>query len=930
MTLNFGLTLDERCHPTPTTLIDTVYVGANGLVQLLEQAIGLPQTVGSTEHLRTEQYRQVLEQYLTAHKTAYFAASFAADALATATAVLVQRDELVATGLLLTELAPEHLADAPRIATLADIERESQASGLPIQGFADRVAALIHTFSDAPEGIAALGIDSIQLNEMLNLLPLPYRILFAILQYHNIKILDTAHGATVTGYTDIHQFQRRLLRQANTTAQQTASIDGSLLLIHAKRDTDAADYLATVLRQNPILRPLLLIPEKDRTIENALLQEGLPALGILSASLARPTLQILKLAASFLWRPIDPYKILEFLTLPIKPLRDDLALRLAAQMAAEPGLDGEKWYAIVEDYFAKLGEKAILDPSLEVRALREQYNFWFTRRRYDTAKPVPRSEVIDVFGYVQRWARKTYDETNAKYSSLLVLSEQAKRIKEVLEALPERVRDLSYLQIERLVRTLYQPSPVQLEQPELHGLDHIYSEAGIIAPVATTVWWNFGSTHNEHFFARWYKPEFAIINALLQQKYAAVTADYTLDTPERESACRLWQRSRPALLTTETLVLIIPEKVVGSELLEHPLLSELKANFSNWSALVVDIDAIANGATGATVWTDYNKENLSSRALPTVPALLQLADPDRLLRRSATEKIYFTALDALLYYPYQYVFKHHLRLKKSTILSISPDNTLKGKLAHRIFEGVLTTTDDISTVELFYAWIDRRLFTVLNQEGATLLLYGREPERAHFVQTVKRSAWVFCNALRRNNWTVLGTEYDLTGTFDDLEMGGRTDVVLQNTAGERCIIDLKWRGANYRSKTIANEKELQLVLYSKLLMQQEGKPNDWAHAAYYIIESEQFIARNTSAFSEAIVPPKIVNDHHTAYNAIYKRMIDTYRWRSTQLQEGAVEVRTTETLAALDQAYIDAAFLLELLELPSESAKFDDFGTLVK
>ena len=93
-------------------------------------------------------------------------------------------------------------------------------------------------------------------------------------------------------------------------------------LLRAPRDSHAVTFFAELLRQNPTLLPLILLPDMNLLLEQNLLQEGQPAMGVLSASLARPSLQVLKLAPAFLWEPVDVFKFMEFVTLPVKPLHN--------------------------------------------------------------------------------------------------------------------------------------------------------------------------------------------------------------------------------------------------------------------------------------------------------------------------------------------------------------------------------------------------------------------------------------------------------------------------------------------------------------------------------------------------------------------------------------------------------------------------------
>jgi hypothetical protein len=81
--------------------------------------------------------------------------------------------------------------------------------------------------------------------------------------------------------------------------------------------------------------------------------------------------QTLKLAPVFLWAPVDVFKVMEFLTLPLKPFDDDLAVEIARVLADKPGLFSDMWFAAINDYFSK--------PSVPPTA-RKHYEFWFVRK----------------------------------------------------------------------------------------------------------------------------------------------------------------------------------------------------------------------------------------------------------------------------------------------------------------------------------------------------------------------------------------------------------------------------------------------------------------------------------------------------------------------------------------------------------------------
>ena len=241
-----------------------------------------------------------------------------------------------------------------------------------------------------------------------------------------------------------------------------------------------SSWLAKKLGQNQKFKPLCLIPEKSRAIDNALIQEGLPSLGILSASLARPSLQILKLVTTFLWQPIDPYKILEFVSLTVKPLRDDLAFQIAIQIARTPGINSQGWRIMIGRYFANLEEQAQNDTTIDVASVRSQFDFWFNRRRFDVSRTVPKKDAIEIFEYLQNWAIEEFQDSNEKNTSMIVLSDQARRVKDLLEALPQATTQLSNLELERIVRTIYEPSPVLFKEKEIGHLSFVHQSSAII------------------------------------------------------------------------------------------------------------------------------------------------------------------------------------------------------------------------------------------------------------------------------------------------------------------------------------------------------------------------------------------------------------------------------------------------------------------
>jgi len=897
MKLIFGLTLDDSFFPQPNyTSGGAYFAGPKGLIQILEGHLGCTRINTNNDYIRIEQYRQSLLEYLTTHSSPFFETSFKADQFAAAAELLSRRDELLLSG---WDFKAE-ASSPPRLLCLARVEAICRKNGLRA-GFADRVDRVLQLIGQRKQPLQWIGIC-----EPWERLPPVYRRLLDRLSRAGVNIEQLPQPKVSSSRPDLALFQQRLSGQDKEAAPVKARGDGSLVILRAQRSTDLAAFLAKTGQLNPSFHPLCLLPNKNRTLDNAFVQEGLPSMGILTASLARPALQVLKLVTTFLWYPLDPFKVLEFLSLPIKPLEDELAHRLAVQMAQTPGAQSEAWYATLAAYFDELDQKAAYDKSLQPERIREQYRFWFERKRYDFNGAVPKEEVHAIFHYIKTWAKALFDEKGNDKQSLLILSEQAKRLTELVEALPEP--ELTPLELERLVRTIYEPAPIQFKAAEQGHWPFVYHPGAIYGPVNQLLWWEFIQSEPAHFFSRWYENERAFLAA----------QNIQLLRPADENALLIWRRKNPVFRVQDQLLLCIPEKHNGAETHAHPLMGNLQAAFDKLEDITLDINQPEQVQKVSELLIPPSKEKVIVRQLGQPRPFVKIHRPEKL---NLNEEETYSSLDRLFFYPYKWAFQYKLKLRKSSILSIVRDNTLMGNLSHRLLEKLLRAGPFDWSKEEIYRWVNKEGRQLLSKEGAVLLLYGKEPLRVSFLNKMQYAAWSLISLIKNNGWSVAGIEQNLAGDFNGIPVKGRMDLLLER-GREKAIIDLKWRGLNRRKLVIKNEEDLQLVLYSKL-----SEPEQyWAHTAYFIIEKGQMVARNNLAFKE-INPVEAEADHNEVHQRIMEKMEATLKWRQRQLRDGLIEIRCQLTHQELEDHYGDE--LLELLEMKSQDAPFDDYRTLI-
>ena len=61
--------------------------------------------------------------------------------------------------------------------------------------------------------------------------------------------------------------------------------------------------------------------------------------------------------------------------------------------------------------------------------------------------------------------------------------------------------------------------------------------------------------------------------------------------------------------------------------------------------------------------------------------------------------------------------------------------------------------------------------------------------------------------------------------------------------------------------------------------------------------------------------------------SIWDKMQKTFEWRLLQIKNGKIEIRTSFTCKELEEIYGDE--LIDVLEMKTDDAKFDDYRTLI-
>lgn len=948
MRIRFGLMFQETTYPEFVDGFEHSFSESSFLVWA-EQQLGLEKT-RPQEHLRIEQYRQILEAYVEVNPNAFFVQSFKADSFSTADLLLKMRDELLLTAwdFKAQEGMPLRLRQFVTI--------EQYAIGKLEAGFSERFLAIENALQTH-----TLPVAEIYLNEPLALMPLHWQRLFNQLQLQGVILeqIILQKQNSLSQKTDLDVFKARILNAdniENASAKAALKGDGSLLVLQANHDTDAAYFLAKFRRTNNDYAPVLLLDrQKSKTLDIAMIQEGLPSFGLQSISLARPMAQLLKLSTAFLWEPIDVYKILEFLSLPNKPIVASLARNLADAIAKRPGLFGALWTSTVARYFGKLRDdikakqalgESTFEEEKQLKLAESQYEFWFSKRqRHNRRHGVTVKECSQLFDYIYKWAAqeidtvkervRNYEEiiTKQLYKdetdlmrlrskiesqqqsqiSLNALRIQAERLLQVMDvySIKENAR-LSPLELERIMKALEEPAPLILRPKEV-GYWHYFTHTSTVTEsIDSLIWWNFVDTPRSALFSIWYP----------QERMYLDTLGYSLDAMDKKQALTIWQNKRTLAAVEKQLILVIPKTVEGQNTAPHPFWCDLEAIWGHdLKKIIYAIKPFVESSdntlpNNTTTLGKYFKipvyQQLQAVEKRTVESFLHLGEiaPETWHKEQES----FTGLENLIYIPYQWAFESNIGLKRSSILSVTKENTIKGNLAHSMVQDLVQQIQEGKVKweeEAIAEWFTNEFPIYLDYEGVTLQMFGKEADRTQYHNQLQYAIVQLMKYIKENGWSFLASEKNLQGEISKRKIVGIADLVLyrnvkgRNNYKEFCIVDLKWKSASRLETQMLSNEDLQLIIYSKLIYQtleKEENPfefnaNDWAHTAFYSLKDAKFIARTNLAFRQAKIANSAINvkgsipiDLDNLYVQqcvdIWKKIEHTYQWRIQQLEAG--------------------------------------------
>jgi RecB family exonuclease len=246
----------------------------------------------------------------------------------------------------------------------------------------------------------------------------------------------------------------------------------------------------------------------------------------------------------------------------------------------------------------------------------------------------------------------------------------------------------------------------------------------------------------------------------------------------------------------------------------------------------------------------------------------------------------YSSLEKLIYNPYAWLLEYPARLRASDILRVAEGPRLCGMLAHALVERWVRAGSPLTGTESRAAvWFEANFDALIDEEGAVLRLPGRQVELAEFRLAARQALRRLHTHLRGAQVAALEAEQPLSGSFEGGELTGAADLVVTREDGRAAVVDMKWtrRAAAYREQ-LAKGRHLQLAIYAELLRQMTGRQPE---VAYFMLRDGSLHARDVSFFSGAHVA---TGPDAESADAVWQRLVVTWRWRQAQFARGTFEV----------------------------------------
>ena len=767
MDIIFGMFSDDAAWSQNNASLGEIVCGPGMFLDLLEQKTGLSGVPVSAPE-RINEYMQKIGVVF----PDWCRESFQLDKWSTAKQMLAMRDDLCLNGW--------NKSDAPSRKMKALEQIESSLLALS-PGIPDRMAAVYAELENFTFR------DTLYLTDDFDLLPGYWQKIICKLEECGMKVV-----------------QKKLAAKNNPDIIKVEGADEFALAEELCRFLSAGGSNSNVA---------VICEGKSEILDGVLHRSGQGMIGNTEPSRWRESLQILPLWLETMWKPFNPMRFLELLTLEHSPIPKIAARELAEALKKEPGIGGEAWQTAWQNIYTAVKENKFGfydDTDAECTKFEELRNF-LENKCFNSETGVLDRTLIERCEFLE----KRLNPQVEKHPELAIVLSHTKTLKKI--SADKGIIDK--MTLIRMLDSIVSTGTASQSCSQVTTFT-VFSHPGMLqGEFDTILWWNCINCKTKSNF-NWSDEESAVLPYFDRAK-------------ERKLENDSWQKAK--YLAKNELICFIPQSVCGEAVYPHALLDEpeiVKISPLYPHTLVDD----------SGVWTLGRRQKQLKKESIFEPHNEAFSIKNNI---APTRALSFSQIDNFITCPTKWLLKDYLGLQMPPALSLPHKSMMMGTLAHKVVELLYQEKETITAAEAKEK-AGKIFDKLISEMAAVFLLDENKLEKIRFRETLVNSISTLVAEINTRKLLVKSCEKELSGTFEGMKLTGYCDIYLEDAAGNGFVIDMKWStSADYEDKVNKN-KALQLATYANLL-----SPEDMdIQCAYYLFPKQQFLQNRKKEWAE--------------------------------------------------------------------------------
>ena len=667
---------------------------------------------------------------------------------------------------------------------------------------------------------------------------------------------------------------------------------------------DLLDAYKQVASHDEYYKEYVIINRDNVSLNHILFSWGKPLVGATIEESNPLTLQLFKLAMSVFSRPLNIQNLVSYLQLPVGPVPGKLRYALANILIAEGGFGDIDWNDIDEDKAKEL-QKAKVSSKWDLaiynyihddedktstpvqRSSKTNLLRYITDPTID-GKNIPTDVLKKYIGNINQWASAMANNEDVEDEMLKSqLSTVVSYFKQLANTLCN-TDTISYLDLEKHVRTIYQPISMTQAFAQVGPLHVVNSITQLLDSPQNLLWLDCCGADEK-------TDQYEFLNSAEKDW---LNSQEGILIPRLKDLLELDRKEMITILSAikGKIKLVTSNYHHNQKMAEHPLVAELKMQRGDKLSI-----------TEGSLSLDLTPENDIVKLEPQLQYELgKICLPGR----SESN----TSIDTLINYPFDYTAHYVARLGEPSDKELASLQKIIGLVAHSFIENLVASakSDLTKMKELLASEYDMRFKEAVETKGLILLLKENQVDYNNLHFLLRRSMEVLIHIMEQKNLTPVGCELKHTEPLGEIgDFNARIDMELQDENGNAVIFDFKWSYSKYYGDKIKDGKAIQLELYKKEL-EEEGK--QVSAVGYYLMPKCVLETPDYKTLKDA--DGKIIISHIDAPADLnlFEQIKNSVNQRREEIQAGTIEEGEGMDIIDLpySKALLDGGNLMEV------------------